>query len=142
MAALPLSVVPLAIYVLAALFLAPADPPVASIGAWWDNALVSVTLVSGVRWTASYGDALVALALALLIVTVLRCVAARARDILANLLSIVVLGVHVVMFLALGLAGTSVFFLLTVVALAEALTRVSASLAAATAPASPGADTQ
>lgn len=135
MAFVPLSAIPLVLYIVAAIFFYETPQLSAATGdvalhPFWDSAAVIVTLVSGQRWALTYGDCLIILALGTLLLTTLRAANGRDTTILANLIAIVVLCVYVVLFLTMSFAGTSLFFILTVIALVETLATVSVSMVA------------
>lgn len=133
MSVIPLSLVPLIVYIAASLLFAGASDGVGSPGAapaLWDNGLVTLNLVSGQSVTLSYGTGFVVAALLLLLIAVWRGAARKARSVAASLLAILAFGAHVVVFLTLGFAATPVFFLIMAVACVEALAAVSLSMAA------------
>ena len=101
----PLLLIPLAIYNIF-IFLMP--------GVAFTSPIVSVTLTSGVVWTPTFGDALIALAIIMLLVEIIKASRPGARYLTDHLLSLIVFGGAVVEFLFLKALGTSDFFLLTV----------------------------
>jgi len=136
MGAFPLMLIPLAAYVMAAFLAYDAtayvpEPGTVALHPFWDEAVASFTLVSGRYWSITWGDLLLLLALALLLVSVLGAASTRSSTVLGNMVRVLVLCVYIVMFLTLDFAGTTVFFLLTAIALAETLATVSVSVVAA-----------
>lgn len=129
MGALPLTIVPLVLYVLAGLVIAGRQPvaEAAGVGAhpFWDTPLTVVTLVSGETVALTWGVAMIVVALGALLVSLMLTTAAGRARVGGNLLKVVVLGAHVVMFLALPFCGTGVFLILTVVALVDTVAAVT-----------------
>lgn len=101
----PLLLIPLAIYNIF-VFLMP--------GVAFTSQIVTVTLMSGVQWTLTFGDALLALAIVLLLFEVIKASRPGARYLTDHLLSLIVFGGAAAEFLFLKALGTSDFFLLTV----------------------------
>lgn len=131
----PFTLVPLVLYVLAAFFLYPeasviADPGESAAHPFWGDTLVSVQLVSGQQWALSWGDALVVLALAFLLFALLRTASKRSMTVIGNMVMVVTLCIYIILFLAADFAGTSTFFLLTIIALVDTLATVSISMVA------------
>ncbi len=101
----PLLLIPLAIYNIF-VFLMP--------GVAFTSPIVTVTLMSGVQWTLTFGDALIALAIVLLLFEVIKASRPGTRYLTDHLLSLIVFGGATAEFLFLKALGTSDFFLLTV----------------------------
>jgi hypothetical protein len=101
----PLLLIPLAIYNIF-VFLMP--------GVAFTSPIVSVTLMSGVVWTPTFGDALIALAIVLLLFEIIKASRPGARFLTDHLLSLIVFSGATAEFLFLKALGTSDFFLLTV----------------------------
>ena len=112
----PLLLIPFAIYNIF-VFLMPGVAFTAPVG--------SVTLMSGVQWVPTFGDALLALAALLLMFEVIKAARPGARYLTDHLLSLIVSGAAVAEFLLLAPFGTSTFFLLTVLMIVEFLAGVS-----------------
>ena len=112
----PLLLIPFAIYNIF-VFLMPGVAFTAPVG--------SVTLMSGVQWVPTFGDALLALAALLLMFEVIKAARPGARYLTDHLLSLIVSGAAVEEFLLLAPFGTSTFFLLTVLMIVEFLAGVS-----------------
>ncbi|ORE93088.1 hypothetical protein [Acuticoccus yangtzensis] len=131
----PFTLIPLVLYIFAGLFLYQ-EPLVApnagdpNVIPFWSNTVVDVTLVSGQEWTLSYSDLLVAFAILLMLFSILRTASTNRMTVLGNMVMVLVLCVYIVMFLTVEFAGTSTFFLLTMVALIDTLSTVSISLVA------------
>ena len=101
----PLLLIPLAIYNIF-VFLMP--------GVAFTSQITSVKLMSGVVWTPTFGDALIALAIILLLFEIIKASRPGARYLTDHLLSLIVFGGAATEFLFLKALGTSDFFLLTV----------------------------
>jgi hypothetical protein len=108
MVGFPLLLIPLAIYNIF-VFLMP--------GVAFTSPIVSVTLMSGVVWTVTFGDALLAFAMLLLMFEVIK--AARGRYVTDHLLSLTVFGAATAEFVLLAPCGNSTFFLLIVLTAVE-----------------------
>ncbi len=112
----PLLLIPFAIYNIF-VFLMP--------GVVFTAPIASVTLMSGVQWSPTFGDALLALCIVLLLFEVVKAARPGARYLTDHLLSLIVSGAAVAEFLLLVPFGTSTFFLLTVLMIVEFLAGVS-----------------
>ncbi|MGL5166238.1 MAG: hypothetical protein ACRC9K_10170 [Afipia sp.] len=112
----PLLLIPFAIYNIF-VFLMP--------GVAFTAPIASVTLMSGVTWAPTFGDALLALGALLLLFEVIKAARPGARYLTDHLLSLIVFGAAVAEFLLLAPFGTSTFFLLTVLMAVEFLAGVS-----------------
>jgi hypothetical protein len=112
----PLLLIPLAIYNIV-VFLMP--------GVSFTAPVAGVTLPSQAAWSATMGDALLALGLILLLFEVVKAARPGARYLTDHLLSLIVFGGAVAEFLLLAPFATSVFFLLAVMAGVEFLAGAS-----------------
>ncbi len=112
----PLLLIPFAIYNIF-VFLMP--------GVAFTAPIASLTLMSGVTWAPTFGDALLALGALLLLFEVIKAARPGARYLTDHLLSLIVCGAAVAEFLLLAPFGTSTFFLLTVLMAVEFLAGVS-----------------
>ena len=112
----PLLLIPLAIYNII-VWLMPdvsfADP------------LVKLTLVSGAVWAITLGDILLALSVVLLLLEVMKGARPGAKYLTDHLLSLVVFGAAAAEFVLWPKFGSSIYFLLTLLALVEFLSGVS-----------------
>lgn len=97
----PLLLIPFAIYNIF-VFLMP--------GVAFTAPVASVTLMSGVQWAPTFGDALLALTALLLMFEVIKAARPGARYLTDHLLSLIVSGAAVAEFLLLVPFGTSTFF--------------------------------
>lgn len=112
----PLLLIPLAIYNIV-VFLMP--------GVSFTAPVAGVTLPSQAAWSATMGDALLALGLILLLFEVVKAARPGARYLTDHLLSLIVFGGAVAEFLLLAPFATSTFFLLAVMAGVEFLAGAS-----------------
>lgn len=108
----PLLLIPLAIYNIFA-FLMP--------GVAFTSQIASVTLPSRVQWSATFGDALLAVAVVLLLLEIVKASRPGTRYLTDHFLSLLVFFVAVIEFTMLAPFGTSTFFLLTVLTAVEFL---------------------
>ena len=119
-AAVPLLVLPVAIYNLVLLIL-PGGPAAAGASAELASPLFTVPMTSGAAWPVCLGDVLLASALAVLFVDLMKP-SGGPRAAAANLgFCLLLLVLCVGEFLALGGCATSVFFLITLMVLLDAL---------------------
>jgi hypothetical protein len=84
-----------------------------------------IPLVSGVEWAITPGDILLALSIVLLLLEVMMGARPGAKYLTDHLLSFVVFGAAAAEFVLLRQFGTSIFFLLTLLALVEFLSGIS-----------------
>ena len=106
----PLLLIPFAIYNIF-VFLMP--------GVAFTSQVASVTLLSRVQWTVTFGDALLALSIVLLLFEIIKASRPGARYLTDHLLSLLVFAAAAAEFLLLTPFGTSAFFLLTVLSAVE-----------------------
>jgi len=106
----PLLLIPFAIYNMIA-FLTP--------GVGWTTPIATIHLMSGQDWVLTWGDLLVAFAMLLLAVEILKSTRLSGRSIVEHVLAIALLGAMLAEFLLVRQAATSTFFLLTMVGLVE-----------------------
>jgi len=105
LAGFPLLLIPFAIYNMIA-FLTP--------GVSWSSELLRLKMVSGVDWTLTLSDVLVAFAILLLFFEVLKSTRLSSRTIMDHLLSTVLFIGMLIEFLLVKQAATGTFFLLLV----------------------------
>jgi hypothetical protein len=108
----PLLVVPFAIYNMIA-FLTP--------GMSWTSNVATIHLISGQDWTVTPEDILLAFAILLLSVEVMKATRLSSRAIIDHVLSLIVFIIMLVEFLLVRQAGTSTFFLLMVISLVDVM---------------------
>jgi len=106
----PLLLIPFAIYNMIA-FLTP--------GVGWATPIATIHLMSGQDWVLTWGDVLVAFAILLLAVEILKSTRLGGRSIVEHILAMALFGAMLAEFLLVRQAATSTFFLLTMVGLIE-----------------------
>ena len=108
----PLLLIPFAIYNIIA-FLMP--------GVAWSSVVSTVHMMSGVDWTMTTGDALVALAILLLCGEVMKSSRISRRTIIDHALSLILFLGMLIEFILVKQAATATFFLLLVVGFIDVL---------------------
>ena len=108
----PLLLVPFAVYNIIA-FLMP--------GVSWTGVISTVHMVSGVDWTMSAGDMLIALAIVLLCGEVIKSTRIGLRTVVDHALSLILFLGMLIEFLLVKQAATATFFLLLVVSFIDVL---------------------
>jgi hypothetical protein len=108
----PLLVVPFAIYNMIA-FLTP--------GLSWTDHVATIALISGQNWTVTPEDILLAFAILLLSVEIMKATRMGVRAIIDHVLSMLLFIVMLVEFLLVRQAGTSTFFILMVISLVDVM---------------------
>ena len=108
----PLLIVPFAIYNMIA-FLTP--------GVDWTSPVGTVHMMSGRDWVLTWEDVLLAFAIFLLWVEIVKSTRLGTRSIMDHILAMVLFIVMLVEFLLVPRAATSTFFLLTAIALVDVL---------------------
>src|SRR3979490_2148141 len=108
----PLLLIPLAIYNII-VFLMP--------GVSFADTIVKLTLLSGAEWQVTLSDILLALGMLLLLSEVIKGARPGAKFLTDHLLSLIVFGAAAAEFLLWPEFGTSTYFLLTALALADFL---------------------
>lgn len=130
---IPLMMIPLILYGIAAMFIDKpsvpvAGPDVAAMHPFWDVGLIEFRLLSGEVWALTYGQAIIVVAAFSYFWSVLRAASADAHTVVGTMLSVLILCVYVVCFLTVAKAGTSVFFVLTLFALLDTLSAIALSM--------------
>jgi hypothetical protein len=108
----PLLLIPFAIYNMIA-FLTP--------GVSWTAPVTTVQMMSGQDWVLTWEDILVAFAIFLLWIELIKATRAGTRSIMDHVLAMVLFIVMLVEFLLVQRAATSTFFLLMAIALVDVL---------------------
>jgi hypothetical protein len=108
----PLLLVPFAIYNMIA-FLTP--------GVGWTSPVTTVHMMSGQDWILTWEDVLIAFAIFLLWVEIIKSTRLGTRNVMDHILAIALLVVMLVEFLLVSRAATSTFFLLMAIALVDVL---------------------
>ncbi len=116
MVGFPLLLIPLAICNII-VFLMP--------GLSFSAPLVTLPLMSGVGWAVTLSDALLALGILMLLFEVIKGARPGAKYLTDHLLSLIVFGGAAAEFLLLAQFGTSIYFLLTLLALVDFLSGVA-----------------
>lgn len=122
-AAIPLMLVPLALYnlVMIGLF---GSGGIAAL----DQVLVSVTMLSGAVWTLSIGDGLILVGLVFLFIEILKSTRNARGSLMNHMLSLLVFVAFLVEFLAVRDAATQVFFILMVTAFIDVIAGFAVSV--------------
>jgi len=108
----PLLIIPFAIYNIIA-FLLP--------GVAWTTEIAAVQMVSGQPWVLNIEDVLLAFAILLLAVEIMKATRIGIRTIVDHVLSMLLFIAMLVEFLLVAKAGTSTFFLLLIISLVDVL---------------------
>ncbi len=108
----PLLLVPFAIYNIIA-FITP--------GVGWTTPVTTVHMMSGQDWVLTWEDLLLAFAILLLAVEIIKSTRMGMRSIVDHVLAMALFIVMLVEFLLVQRAGTSTFFLLTMIGLVDVL---------------------
>ena len=108
----PLLVIPVAIYNMIA-FLTP--------GVGWTDTVATFHLISGHDWTITSQDLLIAFAILLLPLEILKATRMGVRSIIDHVLSFVLFVAMLVEFILVKQAGTSTFFILMMISLVDVM---------------------
>ena len=108
----PLLLIPFAIYNMIA-FLTP--------GVGWTAPFATIHMMSGQDWVLTYEDLLIAFAILLLAVEIMKSTRMGMRTIVDHILAMALFIVMLIEFLLVKQAGTSTFFLLMIIALVDVL---------------------
>jgi hypothetical protein len=108
----PLLLIPFAIYNMIA-FLTP--------GVAWTSPVTTVHMMSGQDWVLTWEDMLLAFAILLLAVEIIKSTRMGMRSIVDHILAMALFIAMLVEFLLVQKAGTSTFFLLTMICLVDVL---------------------
>ena len=120
LAAIPLTIIPLIVFNALGFALG---------GAPWGNVLFTIPLISGVAWSITISDLMLLLGLAMLFFETLRSAQApNAANIANHIISTILLIVYIVEFIVVPVAGGSLFFLLTVIALFDVVAGFTISI--------------
>jgi hypothetical protein len=122
-AAIPLTIIPLILFNVLGYALG-GDP--------WGNVLVRIPLISGRPWEVTLADVMILIALALLFIETLRSAApARTSTITNHIISTILLIVYIIEFIAVPSAASSLFFVLTMIALFDVIAGFTISIRSA-----------
>lgn len=97
----------------------------------FNQAILTIPMISGVNWTMTLGDLMIAITLVLLFVELVKATRTTGLSIVDHGLSMLVFILCVVEFIVVPVAGTSVFFILTLVALIDVIAGFSITIKAA-----------
>jgi hypothetical protein len=125
LAAIPLMIVPFALYNL--IMLGVAGNGIADLGA----TVTALEMMSGATWTMSWGDVLIVIALALLFIEVLKATRTGPWSAIDHMLSMLVFVAFLVEFLLVRDAATQVFFILMVIAFIDVIAGFSVAIRSA-----------
>ncbi len=119
--ALPLLVIPVAIYALVVLFGVIGGAETAVGAAALRDSLFSMPMASGARWDVGVGDLILFLSLILLFFELLKSTSSQKVAIVNHALSMILLVVCLVMFLLIKGFATSTFFLIMTMVMLDVL---------------------
>ena len=119
----PLLLIPFAIYNMIA-FLTP--------GVGWTTPLATIHMMSGQDWVLTWEDVLIAFSILLLAVELMKATRPSGRTIVDHVLAMALFIAMLVEFLLVPQAGTSTFFLLTMIGLVDVLAGFIVSIRSAT----------
>jgi hypothetical protein len=122
--AIPLTILPLIVYNLVGYLIGGADP--------WSAELFGITMISTARFVLKIGDVLILFAIAMLYLEVAKAARASQNTIANHILSTIVLVIYVVEFIVASVAATSVFLILTAIALFDVIAGFSITIKTAT----------
>lgn len=108
----PLLLVPFAVYNII-VFLMP--------GVGWTAPITTVHMMSGQDWVLTWEDVLIAVSIFLLWIEIIKSTRIGMRSVMDHILAMVLFIAMLVEFLLVRQAGTSTFFLLTMIALVDVL---------------------
>ncbi|MBZ0163470.1 MAG: hypothetical protein K8H74_12240 [Notoacmeibacter sp.] len=97
----------------------------------YSGALFTLSMMSGGQWTMTLGDLMVVGALVLLFVEIVKATRTSNASVIDHLLSAIVFIAFLIEFLLVRGASTSLFFILTVIALIDLLAGFSVSIRSA-----------
>ncbi len=97
----------------------------------FETAIFSVTMISGVQWVFNLGDLLVAAALFLLFIELLKATRSGTVSIIDHMLSTLLFIGFLVEFIVIEQAATSTFFLLTLISLIDVIAGYSVTIQSA-----------
>jgi len=117
----PLLLIPFAIYnIVAFIFRLPGDN--------WTTPVTTVHMMSGQDWVLTWEDVLIAFTILLLAVEIIKSTRIGMRTIIDHMLAMLLFIAMLVEFLLVPRAGTSTFFLLTMIAVVDVLVGFTVSV--------------
>jgi hypothetical protein len=123
MTAIPLTLVPLIIYNVIALIFP---------GTTWTGELFRVTMVSGAPWALTLSDLMITLGITMLFLEIMKSGQTGSATVTNHILSTIVLIIYVIEFILINIAATSLFFILTIIALFDVIAGFSITIRTAT----------
>lgn len=121
----PLLLLPLIIYNLVAFIFMGGQPT------GWSSQVLTIPMVSGVDWSMTAGDLMVAFGLACLFFEVLKSTNSGRSSVVEHMLSTLVFVVFLVEFLLFGACASSVFFILMLMAIFDVVAGFTVSITSA-----------
>lgn len=100
-------------------------------GLTMDSQITTITLISGAMWTIAIGDLILFFALILLFLELINSTKTGASSIINHALSMLVLLIALVEFIVLPQFGTSVFFMLVLLALFDVIAGFTVTITSA-----------
>ena len=97
----------------------------------WSQQLLTVPMVSGVQWSLTAGDLMLVAGLLFLFVEVIKSTNTGRNSVIEHMLSVAVFIIFLVEFLLVGAAGSSVFFLLMMMAIVDVVAGFTVSITGA-----------
>lgn len=123
LSALPLMIVPLALYNIAMFgFIGLGGPE------WLGREIASLQMMSGATWAMSVGSLLIVIALVLLFFEILKASIRNRFQVVDHLLSLLIFIVFLIEFLLIERAATDVFFILMAIAFVDVVAGFSVSI--------------
>ena len=120
--AIPLTIIPLIIYNIVAFHLRH----------HLDGRDFGLTMVSGARWALTLGDLMITLAITMLFLEIMKSGRTGSATVTNHILSTIVLIIYVIEFILVDVAATSLFFILTIIALFDVIAGFSITIRTAT----------
>jgi hypothetical protein len=121
----PLLILPLIIYNVIAFTFMGGSP------AGWANQVMTIPMVSGVAWSLTASDLMLAFALACLFFEVLKSTNTGRSSVVEHMLSTLVFVIFLVEFLLVGACASSVFFILMLMAIFDVVAGFTVSITSA-----------
>ena len=89
-------------------------------------------MVSGARWALTLGDLMIALSITMLFLEIMKSGRTGTATITNHILSTIVLIIYVIEFILIDIAATSLFFILTLIALFDVIAGFTITIRTAT----------
>lgn len=101
---------------------------VAVTGNSFDTTIIQVQMISGAAWTYTLADLLLSVTLIILFIEILKATRTGGNSVVDHALSLIVFIACLILFLIWGPAGTSLFFLITLVTLIDVMAGFSVTI--------------